>query len=144
VNLKPVSPKPASPEQDIPKPTSSESAISPCLLTPNSLPASLPASRPSSPVTGRTPGFIYPAIDDTSSSSSSSSEDEGTEAKRLKIDPDYVPSTASEGTLTANNSPVVSEREEEEAQTEETNSDEESWKPSRSTSPELYSPPSDD
>jgi hypothetical protein len=74
---------------------------------------------------------------------SSSSEDEVVEAKRQKIDPDYVPSTASEGTLTAYNSPVMSEREEEE-EIEETETEEDSWCPSRSTSPEVISSPEDD
>jgi hypothetical protein len=42
-----------------------------------------------------------PVLDDVDgdSSSSSSSEDEQVEAKRLKLDPDYTPSTASERRL---------------------------------------------
>jgi hypothetical protein len=79
----------------------------------------------------------------SSSSSSSSSEDEAVEAKRLKLDPDYVPSTASTSPLTtANNSQETSEKEEStEIETEE---DEESWHPSDSTSAEIVSSPEDD
>jgi hypothetical protein len=76
-------------------------------------------------------------------SSSSDSEDEAVEAKRLKLDPDYEPSTASEDSLTAPNSQDVSEEEEEEM-LEETETEEESWHPSDNTSPELYSSPEDD
>jgi hypothetical protein len=78
-----------------------------------------------------------------SSSSSSSSGDEAVEAKRLKLDPDYVPSTASTSPLTtANNSQETSEKE---GSTEiETEEDEESWHPSDSTSPEIVSSPEDD
>jgi hypothetical protein len=98
-------------------------------------PISLPTSLPTSLLTSRASS---PAV-------SSSSEDEELEAKRLKIDPDYVPSTASEGTVTAYNSPVVSEREEEEPEKTETETEEEeSWHPSNSTSPEQYSSPEDD
>ncbi len=81
-------------------------------------------------------------------SSSSSSDDETTEAKKLKLDPDYVPSTASEGTLSAANSQEPSEEEEEKEEkplSEETETEEEgSWHPSRSTSPEVISSPEDD
>jgi hypothetical protein len=79
----------------------------------------------------------------SSSSSSTSSEDEAVEAKRLKLDPDYVPSTASTSPLTtANNSQETSEKE---GSTEvETEEDEESWHPSDSTSPEIVSSPEDD
>jgi hypothetical protein len=98
-------------------------------------PISLPTSLPTSLLTSRASS---PAV-------SSSSEDEELEAKRLKIDPDYVPSTASEGTVTAYNSPVVLEREEEEPEKTETETEEEeSWHPSTSTSPEQYSSPEDD
>jgi hypothetical protein len=76
--------------------------------------------------------------------SSSTSEDEAVEAKRQKLDPDYEPSTASEGTLTATQSQEVSLEEDNEEEEDETETDEESWKPSRSTSPEQYSSPSDD
>ncbi len=90
-------------------------------------------------------GFIYPAIDDSSSSSSSSSSDEMVEAKRKKLDPDYCPSTASTSPLTtAGNSQEVSEVEEE-VELDETDTEESgSWHPSKSTSPEQYSPPEDD
>jgi hypothetical protein len=77
------------------------------------------------------------------SDSSSSDEDEEPEAKRQKVDPDYVPSTTSEGTPTDSSSPPVSEREEQEIVETETE-DEESWHPSRSTSPEIISSPEDD
>jgi hypothetical protein len=49
--------------------------------------------------------------DRTTYPNSSSSEDEAVEAQRLRLDPDYVPSTASEGT-TATNCQVTSEVEE--------------------------------
>jgi hypothetical protein len=79
------------------------------------------------------------------SPSSSSSEDEAVEAKRQKLDPDYVPSTASEGTQTGENSRVTSEKEEEEETEEETETEEDgSWYPSDSTSPEQISSPEDD
>jgi hypothetical protein len=90
-----------------------------------------------------TPSLRTPSPNITSSSTS---EDEAVEAKRQKLDPDYAPSTASEGTLTATQSQEVSECEEEKEEEEEddTETEEESWKPSRSTSPEQYSSPSDD
>jgi hypothetical protein len=100
----------------------------------------MPDSLPTSPV----PGGLENEIKTSDKDSSSSSEDEEVEAKRLKIDPDYVPSTASEGTVTAYNSPVLSEKEEEE-EPEETETEEEgSWHPSESTSPEMISSPEDD
>jgi hypothetical protein len=81
----------------------------------------------------------------SSSSSSSSSEDERVKAKRLKLDPDYTPSTASESPLTtAANSQEASEEEEEENKESETEEDDESWHPSASTSPEIVSTPEDD
>jgi hypothetical protein len=64
------------------------------------------------------------------------------EAKRLKIDPDYIPSTTSEGTLTVPNSQEGSE--EEAMMSESTETEEESWHPSGSTSPEVISSPEDD
>jgi hypothetical protein len=76
----------------------------------------------------------------TSSSSSSSSEDEAVEAKRLKLDPDYVPSTASEGTQTGTNSQVQSEEEDESTETDENDS----WHPSVSTESEEISSMEDD
>jgi hypothetical protein len=82
-----------------------------------------------------------PASPPTSSSnSSSSSDDEQAEAKRLKLDPDYVPSGTSEGTMTATNSQEVSELEEE----GETETKEDSWEPSDGTEPEIISSPDDD
>jgi hypothetical protein len=63
------------------------------------------------------------------------------EAKRLKLDPDYVPSDTSEGTMTATNSQEVSELEEEEGETE---TEDESWEPSDGTEPEIISSPDDD
>jgi hypothetical protein len=104
----------------------------------------LPVSRSPSPDIKLPAGFIYPAISESSSNSSSS--DDGLEAKRLKIDPDYIPSTASESPLTAANSQEVSEEENEKQLTEqaETETEEESWAPSRSTSPEIISSPEDD
>jgi hypothetical protein len=112
-------------------------------ITPTSLSASLPASRLPSPVIGLTTGFIYPDIDSSNSSISSSSSDEAVEAKRAKLDPDYQPSTASESPLTsALHSQEGSENEKE---TDETDTEtEESWCPSRSTSPEIISSPDDD
>jgi hypothetical protein len=66
------------------------------------------------------------------SSPSSSEEDEAVEAKRRRLDPDYQPSSASDSsTTTAGNS-----QEEDETDTE---TEEESWCPSRSTSPEIIS-----
>jgi hypothetical protein len=64
------------------------------------------------------------------------------EVKRRKIDPDYVPSTTSEDTLTACNSQECSEEEKE--MSEQTETEDESWHPSRSTSPEIISSPEDD
>jgi hypothetical protein len=79
----------------------------------------------------------------SSGSSSSSEEDEAVEAKRQKLDPDYMPSTASTSPLTtAPNSQEVTDNEE---MTEtDTEDDEESWHPSVSTSSEQYSSPEDD
>ncbi len=130
---------------------------------PVSLPASLPTSRPPSPVIGLTEDMNHqsvlnavgltatvnrqPVLDDVDgdSSSSSSSEDEQVEAKRLKLDPDYTPSTASESPLTtAANSQEASEEEEEENKESETEEDDESWHPSASTSPEIVTTPEDD
>jgi hypothetical protein len=65
------------------------------------------------------------------------------EAKRQKMDPDYVPSTASEGTATATHSQDVSEVEED-IMDEATETDEESWNPSGGTSPEIVSSPDSD
>jgi hypothetical protein len=146
VSLSTCSPQPVIPELniDLPLPTSSSRSPSPCwlmadlrfgrCLTPASLPTSLPASRPLSPVNQLTA--------DISSDDSSSEDDEAVEAKRQKLDPDYQPSTASESppTTTAN-SQEVSEKEEDETDTE---TEEESWCPSRSTSPEVISSPDDD
>jgi hypothetical protein len=80
-------------------------------------------------------------------SDTSSSEDEAVEAKRQKLDPDYMPSTASESPLTtAANSQEASENEElSEIEPAESDTDDtESWHPSASTSPEVYSSPEDD
>jgi hypothetical protein len=113
-----------------------------------------PTSFPSSPLLGLTGNVeqvetepvarftpLVPCF--SSSSSSSSSEDETSKAKRLKIDPDYVPSVTSEGTLTATNSQEGSEVEDIEKDETETE-EEESWHPSGSTSPEVISSPEDD
>jgi hypothetical protein len=106
-------------------------------LTPDSLPASLFIGLAEKDVSQPT----SPAV----SSSGSTSEDEAVEAKRLRIDPDYIPSTASEGTLTATNSQVTSEEEKEEEEKEETETEEEeSWHPSGCTSPESISTPEED
>jgi hypothetical protein len=86
---------------------------------------------------------LVPCFSSSSSSSNSSSEDEISKAKRLKIDPDYVPSVTSEGTLTATNSQEGSEVEDIEKDETETEEDE-SWHPSESTSPEVISSPEDD
>jgi hypothetical protein len=76
----------------------------------------------------------------SSNSSSSSSNDEQVEAKRLKLDPDYVPSGTSEGTMTGTDSQEVSELEEE----EKTETEEDSWEPSDNTESEIISSPDDD
>jgi hypothetical protein len=69
---------------------------------------------------------------ETETNSSSSSCDESKEAKRARLDPDYQLSSASDSsTTTAGNS-----QEEDETDTE---TEEESWCPSRSTSPEIIS-----
>jgi hypothetical protein len=81
-----------------------------------------------------------PVVDDNDSRSSSSS-DETNEAKRVRLDPDYVPSTASTSPLTtAGHSQEVSEAESDDIDTEESGS----WHPSETTSPEIYSSPEDD
>jgi hypothetical protein len=73
----------------------------------------------------------------SSSNSSSNSEDERKqEAKRIKLDPDFVPSAttsedSSTANTTANNSVVTTEVEETETETEE-----EEWEPSESTEDE--------
>jgi hypothetical protein len=86
----------------------------------------------------------YP-VKSITSSSSSSSENEEVEAKRRKLDPDYFPLTPSEETLSGTNSQVMTDEEKEEEKKEETETDEEeSWHPSRSTSPEVFSSPEDD
>jgi hypothetical protein len=78
-----------------------------------------------------------PARSSSSSNNSSNSEDERIqEAKRIKLDPDFVPSaTTSEDTstasTTANNSAGTTEVEETETETEE-----EDWEPSDSTESE--------
>jgi hypothetical protein len=78
---------------------------------------------------------------DNSDSKSSSSSDEATKAKRARLDPDYIPSTASTSPLTtAGNSQEISEAEPDETDTEESGS----WHPSETTSPEIYSSPEDD
>jgi hypothetical protein len=78
---------------------------------------------------------------DNSDSESSSSSDEATKAKRARLDPDYIPSTASTSPLTtAGNSQEISEAEPDETDTEESGS----WHPSETTSPEIYSSPEDD
>jgi hypothetical protein len=106
-------------------------------VTPNSPPIILPFDLEEEIAEPRT--FPTRVASDTSSS-----EDEATEAKRLKLDPDYVPSTASEGTLTGTNSQSVSEEEKVEEEKEETETEEEeSWHPSTSTSPDVYSSPED-
>jgi cell division septation protein DedD len=77
-----------------------------------------------------------------SSSSSSSDTDEISEAKRVRLDPDYVPSTASTSPLsTAGPSQEASE---DEAEPAESDTEDSSWNPSTSTSPEVYSSPEDD
>jgi hypothetical protein len=80
---------------------------------------------------------------DIGSTSSSSSCDETSEAKRARLDPDYVPSTASTSPLTtASPSQECSEDEAEPADSD--TEDSESWNPSTTTSPEVYSSPEDD
>jgi hypothetical protein len=83
--------------------------------------------------------------DDDSDSGSSSSCDETTEAKRARLDPDYIPSTASTSPLTtAGPSQEASEQEDEAEPAESDTEDTESWNPSGTTSPEVYSSPEDD
>jgi hypothetical protein len=80
-----------------------------------------------------------------SDSSTSDSEDEAVKAKRQKLDPDYIPSTASESTQTGTYSQDVSEDDREEKEEEYTETDEdESWHPSDSTEPEIISSEDDD
>jgi hypothetical protein len=80
--------------------------------------------------------------DISSSSNSSSEEDDEVEAKRQRLDPDYQPSTASESPLTSgSNSQQASENEADEPNTE---TDDESWRPSDNTSLEVMSSPDDD
>jgi hypothetical protein len=80
---------------------------------------------------------------DCARSSSSSDTDEISEAKRVRLDPDYVPSTASTSPLTtAGPSQEASEQENE--PTESDTEDTDSWNPSTTTSPEVYSSPEDD
>jgi hypothetical protein len=79
---------------------------------------------------------------DCARSSSSSDTDEISEAKRVRLDPDYVPSTASTSPLsTAGPSQEASE---DEAEPAESDTEDSSWNPSTSTSPEVYSSPEDD
>jgi hypothetical protein len=75
------------------------------------------------------------------SCSFTSSEDEMVEAKRIKLDPDYAPSTASDGTATpaatAPSSQVSSEEEEEE---EDEETEDESYIPSGTKTEEENEP----
>jgi hypothetical protein len=91
---------------------------------------------------------LQPVLEDVDGDSrSSSSSDETNEAKRARLDPDYVPSTASTSPLTtAGPSQEASEDEAEpEAELTESDTDDtESWNPSGTTSPEVYSSPEDD
>ena len=124
----------------------------------SSLPGSLPASRPLSPADTAVPSVlaavgltavVEPVVDEDDDndsngarSSSSSDTDEVSEAKRVRLDPDYVPSTASTSPLsTAGPSQEASE---DEAEPAESDSEDSSWNPSTSTSPEVYSSPEDD
>jgi hypothetical protein len=100
-------------------------------MTPSSLPASPQIDLPLEMANAT--GNI-----NRSSSSSSSSDDEAVEAKRLKMDPDYIPSTASDSPQTAVNSQEVSEEEKQLTEQSETE-EEDSWNPSTSTSPENIS-----
>jgi hypothetical protein len=116
-------------------------------VTPVSPPSKALLNTVNLPVTTKPAARFRPLVPyfSSSSSSNSSSDDEVVENKRLKLDPDYIPSTTSEGTLTATNSQDVSEEEDERKKEEtETEDEEESWHPSRSTSPEVYSSPEDD
>jgi hypothetical protein len=109
---------------------------------PASLPVSLPASRPPSPADTNIPSvlaavgltaIVQPVVDDdnesdSGSSSSSSSCDEISKAKRVRLDPDYVPSTASTSPLTtAGPSQEASEQEDEAEPADSDTEDTESW-----------------
>jgi hypothetical protein len=83
-----------------------------------------------------------PVVDDndSDSGSSSSSSDETNEAKRARLDPDYVPTASTSPLTTAGHSQEISEAEPDDTDTEESGS----WHPSETTSPEIYSSPEDD
>jgi hypothetical protein len=89
-----------------------------------------------------------PVVDkNDSDSGSSSSSDEINKAKRARLDPDYVPSTASTSPLTTAGPSQEASEDEAELDAEPTESDTddtESWNPSGTTSPEVYSTPEDD
>jgi hypothetical protein len=93
----------------------------------------------------QTPESPFDSTEETETNSSSSSSDEASEAKRARIDPDYCPSTATTSpSTTAGHSQTTSEQEDEDDSDESDTETTESWNPSETTSPEVYSSPEDD
>jgi hypothetical protein len=69
----------------------------------------------------------------SSSSSDSPSTDEAVEAKRVRLDPDFVPSTASEDTTTTTTPPTTTTHSPATTEEEEETETEDSWQPSEET-----------